>query len=204
MNDESMSLRERTRRAVRKEIANAANSLFAECGYDATTIDAVAEKAGLSQRSIFRYFASKEELVLGKFEFMAEEMLAILQSAPEGEPVWQTLQRMFTPLARHADMLDRRRVAEPMQRIIFETPALFSAYLEKMQHLQQAVTDGFYNRSQLRGASRPLTRLEAQTIVAAAFGCLVSAQKTWFAEGADRSFGETLDQAMKIVGPNEA
>lgn len=204
MNDQSINLRERTRRAVRKEIAEAAGLLFAKCGYDATTIEAVAEKVGMSQRSIFRYFANKEELVLGKFEFMADEMLTILQSAPENEPVWQTLRRMFGPLAQHADLMDRQGAAQPMQRIVFETPALFSAYLEKMQHLQQIIADEFYNRSRTNGASQPLTRLAAQTIVAAAFGCLVSAQKTWFLEGADRSFDETLGLAMEIVGPNEA
>src|SRR5690242_10152847 len=98
MSESRSGLRERTRRAVRKEIAEAAGALFAERGYEATTIDHIAAAVGMSQRSVFRYFATKEELVLGKFDFVVEEMLDVLRARPADEPVWTSLHRVFDVL----------------------------------------------------------------------------------------------------------
>ena len=68
MGQDPIPVRERTRRAVRGELAQLAVSLFVEKGYDETTIDDLAAAAGMSKRTFFRYFASKEELVMGKYE----------------------------------------------------------------------------------------------------------------------------------------
>ena len=58
-------LRERTRRAVHREIAEAGMALFLDQGFEETTVDQIAEAAGISRRSFFRYFATKEDVVLG-------------------------------------------------------------------------------------------------------------------------------------------
>ncbi|MFI1582275.1 TetR family transcriptional regulator [Embleya sp. NPDC020630] len=75
-------LRERkkikTRRAIRRE----AYRLFREHGYDATTVDQIAEAAEISPSTFFRYFPSKEDVVLtDEYDPMLVE---ILRSAPEG------------------------------------------------------------------------------------------------------------------------
>jgi AcrR family transcriptional regulator len=49
-----------------------AQDLFVAQGYDETTIDDIAAAAGLSRRTLFRYFASKEDLVLGKYEILGD------------------------------------------------------------------------------------------------------------------------------------
>ncbi|MDT7674541.1 MAG: hypothetical protein QOD82_2443, partial [Pseudonocardiales bacterium] len=56
-------LREVTRRAVQAEIASTAMELFVRQGLNETTIDQVAASVGLSGRSVFRYFATKEVMV---------------------------------------------------------------------------------------------------------------------------------------------
>jgi AraC-like DNA-binding protein len=61
----SPSLRERTRRAVQAELVEVAQRLFVERGYEQTTADAIAGAAGMSKRSLFRYFRSEEDLVEG-------------------------------------------------------------------------------------------------------------------------------------------
>src|SRR6266545_7692516 len=67
MKRDPLPVRERTRRAVRDELTQLAKDLFVEKGYDETTIDDLAAAAGMSRRTFFRYFASKEELVMGKY-----------------------------------------------------------------------------------------------------------------------------------------
>src|ERR1700722_17671308 len=118
MSEKNPGLRERTRRAVRKEITDAANALFAECGYADTTVD-IAAAVGMSQRSVFRYFPTKEDMVVGKFDPVADEMLQVLRERPVGQPVWDSVRRVFDLLVPHVDAPGRHAVAEPMQRIVF-------------------------------------------------------------------------------------
>src|SRR6266536_5936036 len=88
MQRDPIPVRERTRRAVRGELAQLAVGLFVEKGYDETTIDDLAAAAGMSTRTLFRYFASKEELVMGKYEVLGEQLAEDLAARPAGEPIW--------------------------------------------------------------------------------------------------------------------
>ena len=57
-------LRERKQRETRRRIAETGLKLFLANGYDATTLDAIAEAADISRRTFFSYFKSKEEIML--------------------------------------------------------------------------------------------------------------------------------------------
>jgi AcrR family transcriptional regulator len=201
MNEKHLPLRERTRRAVQKEITDAANALFVERGYEATTIDDIAAAVGVSQRSVFRYFPTKEEIVVGKFDFVAEEMLEVLRARPAGEPVWESLRRVFDLLVPYVDAPGKHEVAEPMQRIVFSTPPLFASYLQKLQQMQDAVVTALLERAQTAGIPYADDDPAPRALAAAAFGCLVAAQHSWLAGGAKVSFAATLDRAMATIAP---
>src|SRR5262249_45619952 len=62
--EEQEGLRERKRRETLQRIAETGLKLFVANGYEATTLDAIAEAAGVSRRTIFYYFKSKEEILL--------------------------------------------------------------------------------------------------------------------------------------------
>src|SRR5438046_10674294 len=95
MQRDPLPVRERTRRAVRGELTELAKELVVENGYDETTIDDLAAAAGMSKRTFFRYFASKEELVMGKYEVFGEQLAEDLAARPAGEPIWASLRHMF-------------------------------------------------------------------------------------------------------------
>lgn len=199
MTESQPGLRERTRRAVQREITEAANGLFLERGYEATTIDDIAAAVGMSQRSVFRYFPTKEHLVLGKFDFFAEEMLAALQDRPTDEPVWESLRWVFAMLDIHADGQEKRQVAEPIQRIVFGTPALFASYLQKLQQMQEAAAAVLIDRAEARGTPYAADDPAPRALTAAAFGCLVAAQHSWLASGAQGTLSSAIDRAMAAV-----
>src|SRR6266536_1666319 len=98
-----LPVRERTRRAVRGELAQLAVGLFVEKGYDETTIDDLAAAAGMSRRTFFRYFASKEELVMGKYEFFGEQLAEELAARPVDDPLWASLRPLFRRLPDHVE-----------------------------------------------------------------------------------------------------
>jgi AcrR family transcriptional regulator len=68
------SLRQRNRRRARREVAEVATALFADQGFDAVSVDQVAEAAGLSRSTVFRYFPVKEDLVMVWHDELVEEL----------------------------------------------------------------------------------------------------------------------------------
>ncbi|WP_108127065.1 TetR/AcrR family transcriptional regulator [Saccharospirillum mangrovi] len=94
------SARERKRRETRRRIAETGLKLFIVNGYDGTTLDAIAEAAGISRRTFFYYFKSKEEVLLAWQGSGFEEALApaIAASSPTGDPL-QTVQQCLTELS---------------------------------------------------------------------------------------------------------
>ena len=63
---------QQSRQAVREKVVETGMQLFLEHGFDATTTTQIAEEVGISSRSLFRYVATKEDLVLGHLEPQGE------------------------------------------------------------------------------------------------------------------------------------
>jgi AcrR family transcriptional regulator len=108
---ESEGLRERKKRRMRETIARAAMKLFAARGFDAVTVADVARAADVSEKTVFNYFPSKEDLVFGG---RAERRAAIIESIrerPAGASLVEPLRRLT------ADFLDRVE-RDPVESIV--------------------------------------------------------------------------------------
>ena len=80
----SEGLRERKRRETRQRLAETGLKLFLEQGYEETTLDAIAEAAGVSRRTVFHYFDQKEDILLAWKSGFGQAMRdAILRERPE-------------------------------------------------------------------------------------------------------------------------
>lgn len=84
-------LRERKKRRTRDALTDAAFALFARKGFEATTIDEIANAVEVSPRTFFRYFASKEDVALAQIDQQLSLMLAELAVRPADEPVLTAL-----------------------------------------------------------------------------------------------------------------
>jgi AcrR family transcriptional regulator len=80
-------LRERKKLQTRKEIADAAKRLFRARGFDAVTVEEVAEAAGVSKKTVFNYFPTKEDLVFEKTEEREAALIAAVRDRPTGTSV---------------------------------------------------------------------------------------------------------------------
>ena len=76
--------RERHKRTTRQALEEAALVLFARDGFDATTVEAIAERAEVSPRTFFRYFAAKEEVLDMGWAERRERLARLVRAAPAG------------------------------------------------------------------------------------------------------------------------
>ncbi|MFC8192127.1 TetR/AcrR family transcriptional regulator [Cellulomonas sp. NPDC057328] len=171
-------LRERTRRAVHREIAQAASDLFVTQGFEATTIDQIAAAAGISRRSFFRYFASKEDVVLGDVVERGHLLRDVLAQRPPDEDPWQSIAAAFRAL--------RERVGDPtdaeirVTRLLHDEPALRARRLEKQLAWQEQLVPVLAQRIAARdGVGDGTARHRAAALVACALACLDTAVETW-------------------------
>jgi AcrR family transcriptional regulator len=171
--------------------------LFVSKGFGGTTIDDVAAAAGMSRRSVFRYFATKEDIVVGKLDLGAEDMLDILRARPLDEPVWASLERIFDL----AGDPKRQQALKLVQRIIFETPALRAVYLERTQSIQEAIAAEIIARASAAGEPHAEDDLALRAITAAAFACMDAAQHAWLASDNGESLTDFINRAMGAVQP---
>jgi len=120
---------------VRQEIAHAAWLLFADRGYEDTTVGEIARAAGISRRSFFRYFSSKEDVVIGTTDALAEDVLAAFASRPASEPPLVAIQRALTPAIakRLADTAEARAIVS----LLRESRTLRRAMLERHARLEE-------------------------------------------------------------------
>ncbi|TDB70916.1 TetR family transcriptional regulator [Micromonospora sp. KC721] len=164
-------LRERKKERTRQALINSALDLFAERGYEATTVADIAAGADVSTRTFFSYFASKEEILFADTEERLALAFAVIdQRGPRDEPADVLLRTMATILdrsERFAQVFDR---AAPIRlRMLLTVPAvqgmalrrLLSAQQRLAAHLQAAFPDR-------------LDRVEAAAMVGALVGAVVN------------------------------
>ncbi len=189
------TLRERTRAAMRDEVSEIAFRLFSEQGFDKTTVEQIAAEAGLSRTTFFRYFGTKEELVLGKMSEFGPRIAAALAARPADEGLWEALRRSF-------DVLTQPTADEPqpflnLMRLLNDACALMTRQWEKTQGWHSLLVPEIIHR--LGGDRESTADLHAHALVGSAISCLDAATDAWTASGGATPLSELLDQAMGVL-----
>ncbi|WP_232027046.1 TetR family transcriptional regulator [Streptomyces lincolnensis] len=185
-------LRERMRATVRAEVVEVAHRLFTEQGFDKTTVDQIAAEVGLSRASLFRYFGTKEDIVLGRLEESGRQIAEALAARPDDERPWEALRRAF-------DVLTRMNEAAPEQvlsylRMLQETPSLRARHHEKQLGWQELLVPEVAARLGADPDQAEDTRPSA--LAAAALACLDVASQAWVACEGTVPLAVLLDRAM--------
>lgn len=186
------SLREKTRAAVRAQIASAALDLFAEHGFDQVTVEQIAAAAGISTRSFNRYFPTKEDAALGDTEPWGILVRDTLQSRPADESVWDSLRLAFSALLALSDMSGERQ--KRGMRVLNSTPSLRARNLEKHLNWASMLTPILARR--LGGTDADL---RAYAVVQSGIACFEAALNAWAIEGETRTPDELLALSFDAV-----
>ncbi|MBO8191841.1 TetR family transcriptional regulator [Streptomyces oryzae] len=136
-------LRERTRRAVRAEIAEVAIGLFVRQGFDNTTVEDIAQAAGMTKRSFFRYFATKEDVVFDGVDLTGEKVVADIAARPAEEGPWECLQHV---LGAWQEEIHASEQVLATLRLIEATPALVGRLHQRRTEWRRRVSDALQGR----------------------------------------------------------
>ena len=188
------TLWDRSRQVAVQEILDTAVRLFAEQGYEQTTIAQIAREAGISQRSLFRYFGTKEDLVCGDQEALGELLRRTVEQQSAGVSVWDALRAGFEAIliANHT----QERALE-LSRLIFETPSLRARYIEKRLRWQTELVP--IVQARLDTGSGPSPDQRARAIVAAVFACVDTATELWAESEGRLDLADLYDQCLAAV-----
>lgn len=88
---EPEGLRERKRRETLARITASGVRLFLDKGYEATTVDDISREAGISRRTFFHYFESKDDILLSLQSGVGEMLAAAVRSGPDGQRPLQAI-----------------------------------------------------------------------------------------------------------------
>ncbi|MDH2415751.1 TetR family transcriptional regulator [Nocardioides sp. CER19] len=193
--DLTPTLRDHAREAVRAEVQRQAWLLFSEHGFEATTVDRIAGASGMSRRTFFRYFASKDDLVLSRMVESGAELLAVLDARPADERPWTALRAAFQVIVdKQLGQPDRSRRLQLMLR---DEPAVRATVEEWRRRWTALLTPVVAAR--LAGGD-DYVALRAEALTRSALECLESAQDHW-AEHEDADLSRLVDEAMGAVAP---
>jgi len=172
-------------------IEQAAFKLFAERGFDATTLDAIAEAVGVGRRTLFRYFASKNDIPWGQFDRTLDGFRELLAGMPTDLPLHVAVHRGvlgFNEFPDDAEPPHRERM-----RLILKTPALQAHSVLRYAQWRAVIAEYVADRLDLRPDD-----LLPRTVGQVSLALALSAYETWL-EQPDASLPDLLESAMAAL-----
>jgi AcrR family transcriptional regulator len=178
---EKQGLRERKKEKTRHALETAALELFAEKGFDGTTVDEIAEACDVSPRTFFRYYSAKEDVLFADGDERLEDLLRELARRPADELPIRAVQAAF--LATTDEYAQDRDRLLLRSRIFDSSSGLRSHKFERQQSWEEAVTAALVERDGRAATSTPT--LQLRLVAGAAMACLRAALQQWLETGGE-------------------
>jgi AcrR family transcriptional regulator len=170
-------------------LAQAALELFDERGFEQTTVEDIAGRAGLTKRTFFRHFADKREVLFGGGEELKDVFVRTLAEAPASAAPIDAVAASLE--AAGAVLQERRAFARRRQRIIAANAELQERELVKLASIAAALAAGLRER----GVDEPEASLTAE----AALAVFRIGFERWVADDDERDLPERLRESMDAL-----
>lgn len=195
-----MGLRERKKLRTRRTIRSEAYRLFAEQGYEATTVDQIADAAEVSPSTLFRYFPAKEDIVLADdqgHDHDHGQVLALARSLRSrvagGEPVVDAVRHALTDSLAGLSATDRAELLF-RTRLGLTDPAVRARRLDEQQRGQDIVAELIAERT-----GRAPGDLEASCAAAAVVAVFTAVVRHWAEGGGTADLAALYDRHLGLL-----
>ena len=190
----------RVHATTHSHLSQIALKLFLDRGFEQTTVDEIAKEAGISRRTLFRYFQTKNDLPWGDFQALLEGMRSRLAHAENDAPIIDVLRSAVIEFNRFPD--DELTMHRSRMWLLLNVPTLRAHSTLRYAEWRQVIAEFVANR--LGALPSDLT---PQTIAGACLGISLAAYEQWL-EREDANLVELFDVAFSsaeaIFGTVEA
>lgn len=168
-------------------------TLFENDGFEETTIADIADAAGISARTFYAYFDSKDDLVLADYSARLDRIIDHLDNRPSDESPWSAVRSAFEAVSRdyeeHSDWLLRRL------RIMATTPSVFVRNLELQAGWESTLSVHLAQRMDAHSDD-----LEPRLLAATALAAMRSSMQQWLAGSRDVALPNLVLEAFDRLG----
>ncbi|MDD9371449.1 MAG: TetR family transcriptional regulator [Acidimicrobiales bacterium] len=185
-----MGLRERKKAETRQALSSAAVRLASEFGPDGVTVEAIAEAAGVSPRTFFNYFSTKDDAILGISPSDPPDMLNDLVERPPHETPLEALRGMALAAASRLEMTADEHMAR--FELTQQHPALAIRRAALFSEVERRLAEEIARRTGLDVDRDPFPGL----VVAAAIAALRVAMGVWNKTGRTTSISTVIDETF--------
>ncbi|MFD6437511.1 TetR/AcrR family transcriptional regulator [Streptomyces venezuelae] len=184
-------LRERKKLKTRLAIRDATYRLIREQGYEATTVEQIAEAAEVSPSTVFRYFPAKEDIVLT--DELDPFLETQLRERPADEPIVESL-RIVLRRAVSSGFAEQPEVSRLRTKLMIEVPAVRSRMLESM-----SVTGGILCRVIAERTGRDPGDLEVRAFSMGLIGALTETAAYWAERDHEDDLPALVDRTLDML-----
>ena len=175
---------------VKSAIWDAATDLFAEKGYDETTVDEIADRAGVSRRSFFRYFSSKSDLMASGIMDYGTFLSEAVRACPPGSSVSDVVHRAVLQVAQQCTARSHTR---RVMQIVARYPAAKEALNSRAPELRKRVEAAFASRG------RAFRRLPPGVLTDLTLAILDAVFHFWFRQG-EQDIETSTNEVLATLG----
>jgi len=186
-------LRERRKALTAAELEAAAYRLFGERGFDNVTVDDIAAEADVSRRTFFRYFASKEDVLLADHFVQLARLREAMAARPTDEPIVTALRNALLSLT--GDFEERKEKIILRGRLMRDTPSLQARSLVHQKLWEDAMQEMVADRLGVD----PVKDLRPGVLAAAALAAMRVAFTNWLTAGCDGDLIELTTEALDLL-----
>jgi AcrR family transcriptional regulator len=166
------TLQSRKQEFVRDAIWSAAIDLFAEKGFEETTIDDIVDAAGTSRRTFFRHFESKRDLIAQPVVSYGATLTRAIESCPAATTAAALFRHVVLEVAQRTVSDSRMR---KVMAIAAKYPAAREAQLSRVAEVQDRLANAFGRRCK--------TELTAHVLASLTLSALSLTYRVWFSKG---------------------
>lgn len=197
MTEKVISLREQLKATTRQELTRVGLQLFLKQGFANTTIDEIVAPLGISKRTFFRYFDTKEELIFEWQKDLAPAFVDELNRRPKEEAPFKAVSGTLLSLLTHVN--ENPELAFKVMRLLNETPSLAGRDMEKRMVWEQALVAALIERE----GEKIMPRLKARVIVGMAMTAWTAALDEWYAGGGKAKLRPIMEKAFSLAKEQE-
>jgi AcrR family transcriptional regulator len=183
-------LRERKKEQTRARLIASAMKLCKARGYDGATVEMIAADAEVSVTTFFRYFESKDDVLLTSFDATRERIETAIRDREPGVPVMAALRDVMTEVLRESGLTRKRSDLRSIETV----PRLHDRVRDYEERLQVVISEAFADELDVA-----VSDLRPQMLAGAVMGAFHASRRAWLDGPRDLTYGDHLMRALDLV-----